>query len=220
MPDLNKPSLDSAFHTLTKRMVRLLEHANAVTPIVRQKSDLAPELADALILVVRLEAFFNAVVSLGTRHREQTVRRELVKRGLKHARNCSLPELVKLIRSKISFENNGAKLDELFQLMFGCSVWPSNDVRDVVLDLVLLRNMIVHNSGEDFSQDGVAMASYARQFRRADVLQISDYGGLAVYRVDPYKMLTLMRDAALSIVALATYLEVKLIKDTGWTTRG
>jgi hypothetical protein len=60
--------------------------------------------------------------------------------------------------------------NRVFRLILRCSVWPSNEVRDVVLDLALLRNLIVHNSRQDWSQDGVMPAAYAAQFRGADVL--------------------------------------------------
>jgi Domain of unknown function (DUF4160) len=45
-----------------------------------------------------------------------------------------------MVRRRVSFEDGGRRLDNLFKLIFTCSVWPSDDVRDVVLDLVLLRN--------------------------------------------------------------------------------
>jgi hypothetical protein len=74
MPDLNRPSLESAFHSLQQKMVQLLEYATVVTPCVKEEIRLLPELSDSVVVLVvsRLEAFFKDLVSLGTR--ELTVR--------------------------------------------------------------------------------------------------------------------------------------------------
>lgn len=74
--DLGRPSLKSAFQTIQRRMVQLLEYASVVVPSIREYPHLTPELADSVVVLVvaRLEAFFNDLVSLGTRHREDTLR--------------------------------------------------------------------------------------------------------------------------------------------------
>ena len=88
---------------------------------------------------------------------------------------------MRLVRRRVSFKDGGKRLDNLFRLLFECSVWPSEEVRDLVLGLALLRNLIVHNSGQDWSQDGVVPARYAPQFRRADVLSVRQYGAFAAH---------------------------------------
>lgn len=219
MPDPNRPSLESAFHTIQNRMVRLLNYATVVAPSVVDKPDLLPELADSVVVLVvsRLDAFFISLVSLGTRHRERTIRKHFCKHGHEQARNCDLPTLVKLVRRRVSFEDAGKRLDNLFRLIFQCSVWPSDDVRDVVLDLVLLRNLIVHSDGSDWSQDGVVAAAYATQFRRADVLSVRRYGEFTVYSVDHYRSLLFVKDATMNVVEQLKYLEARLVRDMGWT---
>jgi hypothetical protein len=217
-PDPDRPSLESAFHTIQSRMVRLLNYATAVAPAVKDKPDLLPELADSVVVLVvsRLDAFLISLVSLGTRHRETAVRKHLHKHGHPNARACDLPTLVRLIRRRVSFEDGGRRLDNLFRLVFRCSVWPSEDVRDIVLDLVLLRNLIVHSDGSDWSQDGAVTASYASQFRRADVLSIRKYGELAVYSVDHYRALLFVKEATLNIVEQLRHLEAALVRDMSW----
>jgi len=216
--DLGRPSLKSAFQTIQRRMVQLLEYASVVVPSIREYPHLTPELADSVVvlIVARLEAFFNDLVSLGTRHREDTLRKHFQKNGHKDARTCDLPTLVTLVRGRVSFENGGKRLDNLFLLMFQCSVWPSSDVRDVVLDLVLLRNLIVHNCGIDWSQDSVVPAAYASQFRAADVLSVRRYGEFAVYSVDHYKALLFVKDATLNVVKQLQYLEQHLVNNMTW----
>jgi hypothetical protein len=218
MPDLNRPSLDSAFHSIQRRMVQLLEYATMAAPLVAQDPKLLPELADSVVVLVvaRLDGFFQDMVSLGTRHRERVVRKHFHKHGNERARSCDLPTLIKLVRSRVSFESGGKRLDNLFQVIFQCSVWPSAEVRDVVLDLALLRNFIVHNSGQDWSQEGMTSAAYAAQFRGADVVSTRRYGEFAVYSVDHYKALLFVRNATLCVVDQLKYLEERIVRDTSW----
>jgi hypothetical protein len=199
-------------------MTRLLEFATAAAPAVGERVDLLPELADGVVVlaVARLEAFLIELVSLGTRHREDTVRRQFAKQGDSHARNCDLRGLVKLVRRRVSFKDAGRRLDNVFQLIFQCSAWPSDDVRDAVLDLVLLRNLIVHSDGHDWSQDAVVAPAYAAQFKRADVLSVRRYGDLAVYSVDHFKALLFLREAITAVVSQLTHLEARVVKTTDW----
>jgi hypothetical protein len=159
MPEPNRPSFEGAFEAFNRRMMQLLTYATTVAPSVKDDPALLPELADSLVVlaVARLEGFFMTLVSIGTQHREQVVRRHFYyKRKFKEALTCDRPTLIKLARSRVSFE--GKRLDNLFRLLFDCSVWPSDEVRDGVHDLVLLRNLIVHREGSDWSQDGVVPA--------------------------------------------------------------
>ena len=219
MPDLDRRSLESAFHTLERRMVQLLDYASAVAPRVKDNPQLLPELADSVVVLVmaRLDGFFNDLVSLGTRYRERSIRQRLQRDGHEQARTCDLPALVQLVRRRVSFEDGGKRLDNLFRLVFQCSVWPSEEVRDVVLDLALLRNLIVHNSGQDWSQEGVVSARYAAQFRRADVLSVRQYKEFSAYTVDHYKALLFVKDATLGVVEQLKYLEQRLVRDMSWT---
>src|SRR5688500_15752996 len=75
MADLNRPSLASAFHNIQGRMVQLLEYGSAVAPCLKEDPRLVEELADSIVVLVvsRLDGFFNNLVSLGTRHREQAI---------------------------------------------------------------------------------------------------------------------------------------------------
>jgi hypothetical protein len=85
-------------------MMRLLEFASAVAPSVKEHPHLLPELADSVVVLVRLDGFFNDLISVGTRYRELTVREYLDERGNKHARTCDVPTLVKLARQLVSFK--------------------------------------------------------------------------------------------------------------------
>jgi hypothetical protein len=163
MSDLNGPSLESAFHTIKRRMAALLEYANVALSAIKDEPTLLAEHADSVIVlaVSRLDWFFQDVVSLGVRHRDHVLRRHFAKHGHKNAMGCDLPTLVKMLRRRVSIKDGGSRLDSIFRLMFRCSVWPTDEIRDTVLDLVLLRNFIVHGSGQDWSHDGSMPADYA-----------------------------------------------------------
>jgi hypothetical protein len=89
-------------------MVALLEHASAARPAIGDEIRLLPELSASVVVlaVARLDSFFNDVVSLGTRHREQTLRKYFAKHGQKSAQSCDLPALVKMVRRRVSFEDS------------------------------------------------------------------------------------------------------------------
>jgi hypothetical protein len=218
MADLNRPPLTTAFRTVQRRMTALLEFANAATSVVQGNIELIDELSDSVIVlaVSRLEAFFIDVVSLGTRHREAVLRRHFAKHGHASARTCDLPALVTLVRRRFTFEHDGKRLDNLFQLIFRCSVWPTDDARARVLDLVLLRHFIVHSNGQDWSQDGAVVAAYANQFRVADVLEVVRLGKFATYSGNPYKALLFCREALLGVVEMLKYLEQRIVRDQSW----
>lgn len=206
--------LSTEFRDFEGQMVRLLDYANVVAPSLKAQPRLLPEFSDSMVIlaVTRLDSFFRSLVSLGTRAREQQIRRHFQKHGNKDARTCDLPSLVKLVRGRVSFEDGGKRLDNLFRLVFEYSVWPSDEIRDLVMDLVRLRHFIIHSSGQDWSQAGVSQAAYASQFKRANVIDVRRYGNLATYSVDHYKTLLFLRDAVQAIVEQAKYLETHLCR--------
>jgi hypothetical protein len=218
MPDLNRPSMEGAFSNVKKRMIALLQYANAALLAVKDEPTLLAEHADSVIVlaVARLDWFFQDAVSIGTLYREEVLRKHFAKHGERDATECDLPTLVKKVRRRVSFKDDGARLDNVFRLMFQCSVWPTDEIRDCVLDLVLLRNFVVHGRGQDWSHDGRMSADYAPQFRRADVLDVRRYGAIAVYSVDSYRALQFFRSAIQCIIQQLQYLEERLVRDLNW----
>ena len=172
-----------------------------------------------VLAVSRLDGFFQNLVSLGTRYREGAVRKHLAMRGDREATTCDLPALVKKTRRLVSFRKRAARLENIFGIIFGCSPWPTEDIRDTVLDLVLLRNLVVHASGEDWSEDGHVTAEYAPQFRCAEVLTVRRYGTYAVYSVDDYEALQFFQGAIQCVIQQMQYLEARLVQDSSWAER-
>lgn len=217
--ELDLASLRNTFQTVQRQTVQLLQFARLVVPIVQENPKYAQELSDSLVVlvVVRLEAFYTNLLSHGARHREGAVRKHLVKNGYPDAKACILPQLVRLVRSQVSFKKEGAKIDRLCRLMFQQPLWVSADVRDVILDLVLLRNLVVHNAGGEWSQDEVIEATYGTQFRTCEVLTVKRYGEFVVYNVDYFKSLQFMQKAVLSIVEELRYLNEHVVNRLAWT---
>lgn len=218
MDDLNRPSLQGAFDDTLKKMIALLEYATVAAPSLSSDVRVLEVLSDSVVVlaVARLEGFFVHVVSLGARHKEPTLRAHFIEHNHPEASSCNLPALIKLARRRVKFDKGAKRLANLFQLMFKCDLWPSGEVRDTVLDLVLLRNMLVHNDGADVSHEGEITADYATQFRRADVLTVRRFGTLAVYRVDRYRALMFVREALSAVIEQLRFLEKALVKDMTW----
>ncbi len=116
----------------------------------------------------------------------------------------------------MSFQKGGNRLDGVFRLVFRRTVWASPEVRDVLLDLVLLRNFIVHSDTADWSQQDSVLATDGTQFRVADVLATKKYGEFTVYRVDHYKALLFIKEAVLALVEQFKYLEASVVHDLAW----
>jgi len=214
----HEPSLEIAFDGFLGQLHHLVDYGNAVAPVVHGNPKMVAELRDAMIvlLVARLDWFYQSLLSLAVRHREADIRALLVNDRKPEAASCSMPALVRLIRRKVKFKDDARVLDNTCRRIFGCSVWPNDQVRDVVLDLVHLRNMIVHVDGHDWSQDGVHQADLAGQFRGADVLDGTRYGQFVTYSVNSMKAMVFMRAATVAIVEQVQYLRARIVDDTAW----
>ena len=105
-------------------------------------------------------------------------------------------------------------MSRIFDALFGCSPWPSAEVRDVILDLVTVRNMIVHQGAAEVGDEGVG--PYAHQFRRADLFNVRHYGEFSIHEIDPLKALLFYRDALPQMQAQAHILSEKLVKSDEW----
>src|SRR3972149_6435310 len=99
MPDLNRPPLDSAFHSIQRRMVQLLEYATTAAPLVAHDPKLLPELADSVVVLVVAppRGVFHGLVRPGPAARGACCKEPPPQHGHVPARSCDLPTLVKLV---------------------------------------------------------------------------------------------------------------------------
>jgi hypothetical protein len=214
------PTMEAPLFFHEQRLQEAISYMQAVTPCIAGKPALLRVFVDSSIVlaVAQLEAFLRSLVGTAAHVRHAALRKHLARNASRHeqaqVRTCDLQQLVRLAGRRVSFENQGKAIDRLFAVLFGCSPWPSHDQRDVVVDMAMVRNMIVHHGGTDVGLGDVGQ--YARQVRRSDVLTVRRYGDLAVYEVDSPKALLLYRDAMQALVAQTYHLREQLVKSDAW----
>jgi hypothetical protein len=151
-----------------------------------------------------MEDFLASLVGSAARDREAELRQHLSK-GLTEqerttVRTCDIPVLVQMAKRRVDFRKKGARLEGLFQVTFSCSPWPDVDTLTTINDLVLVRQVIVHQGGGD-------LGSYANQVRQPGLFTVRDYQGLKVYWLAHLQVLILYREALSALNAQLQYLE-------------
>lgn len=214
------PTLESPFFFYQRRLSGAAAYIEAVTPYVVQNPASLRVLVDGSIVlaIAYLEDFLGSILGLASHHRQAALRRFFGKHGSTDERaraaTCDLPALIGMARRRLSFKKQGAPIERIFSVLFGCSPWPSDGVRDVVLDLVLIRHMIVHAGG---AEAGIGRTrQYAAQLRRTEVLTVRAYGEYSTYHVDPWKALLLYRDAMVALESLLHHLRKELVESDRW----
>jgi len=96
------------------------------------------------------------------------------------------------------------------QVLFGFAPWPDRDVYELICDLVLLRNVFVHE-GE------AVLADHATQAYRSGLFTSKSYGEFTVYRVDYGHALILLRDATVGLKRQVEYIRAELFSRPEWT---
>jgi len=214
------PPMTTALDGYNSRLREMAEYNTAVLPYIAERRAGLRVLVEASIVlsVAYLDDFLKALVGTAAPHREKALRRYLTKNGSdeakRQARTCDLLTLVKIAKSRLSFQKGGASIDGIFRAEFGFSPWPSEEVRDVILDLSLVRNMIIHAGSAEVGVGDVGQ--YARQIRSADVFTVSRYDELVIHRVDPFKALKFHHAALTVLVTQVDYLRKQLVESNEW----
>jgi hypothetical protein len=98
-----------------------------------------------------LDDFLNCMVGLASAHREREFRDFLAAHGDDPERaasqSCSLGELMRFARRRVTFKERGKKLAGICQLLLDAAPWPDEETRRYVCDLVRVRNIVVHHGG-------------------------------------------------------------------------
>ena len=153
MPSRSK--LDACSNRYAHQITKLQTFVLVVqTPIQESgKLDVVHTLRElvTVTVVAHLEEFLNCAVGLAAFHREEEFRDFLAAHGNDHEKavsaTCNLGELMLFARRRISFKERAKKLDRICQFLFQASPWPDEDTQRYLLDLVRVRNIIVHDGG-------------------------------------------------------------------------
>jgi len=101
----------------------------------------------------------------------------------------------------------------LFNVLFEMTPWPSDETHHTILDLVLLRNIFVH-------EGAAVLGEHAEQAHRRGLFSTTQYGDLpTIYHVEHLHVLVLVRDGLVRMKSQADYLRQKLSEQDQWQQR-
>src|SRR5207247_2585383 len=126
------------------------DYLNAMSPCIEKQPQAFALFVESLTItaVTVHEHFLASLVAGAAHHRHAALRKHFAEEGndneKKVAADCDLRALIRLAKRRLSFKKGGARMATLFELLFGLSPWPSQVVHHTILDLVLARNIFVH----------------------------------------------------------------------------
>jgi hypothetical protein len=215
--------VEGPFRSFEQRLGAMKDYMYAMMPGVRQQPAALSVFVHSCVVLTTAQygEFLRALVGTAAGHREEALRRHVVKTApperrleVKHLDRVSL---VREAKNRLSFKNGGRRIAALFQATFGCVPWPSDEVRDLLSDLVVIRNMIVHEGSGEVGIGHVGL--YAGQLRRADVFNVSRYDDWSVNHLDPMKTLRFFTQAVGAIATSFHHLEERLVTNDEWLDR-
>lgn len=219
---MSGPFLETAFFGYNTRFAGLESYTKAVVGYVLQLPLAERERAcgvfaqgSIVLAIAYLEDFLQGLIGMATRPREKALRRYLAKDGTPDHRAkvtaCSIPELVKFAKARISFRQ-GKRIESIYQAVFACSPWPSDDVRDLIMELARVRHVIVHSGSADVGIEDVG--PYVSQLRRAaDVFNVRTYGEFTTYTFNAEAALRFFMTALMAMQSQKDHLRKSLATD-------
>jgi hypothetical protein len=194
------------FYVYRDKISKMDAYVDVMSPVITANGGQLPIFVESIVVltVAYMEDFLASLVGSAAREREVELRKHL-SNGLTEQKRttvitCDIPALVQLAKRRVDFRKRGARLESLFQVVFGCSPWPNVGTFTIINDLVLVRQVIVHHGGGD-------LGSYANQVHQSGLFTVRDYQGLKVYRLAHLQVLMLYREALSALNAQLQYLE-------------
>ena len=204
-----------------KRLDETTSYLDAVIPLVAANPSLVRIITESNFALAQAyyAYFLRSLLASGARWRQKELKKHLCKNATREdqarIRTADLPSLIHEIKRRFSFSRHARSIDGMFRAVFGFAAWPSEDLRERILDLVRVRNLMIHESGVDLGlgKPGVAAA----QLRKKEVLETTSYGEYTIYRIDHRRaLLELFPDAYRALQSQMLYLRDELSKDASW----
>jgi hypothetical protein len=209
-------TVETSFGGNEMQVARVAEYLNAISPCVEQQPQAFPLFVESLTITTLAlhEHFLASLVAGAAHHCQPVLRKYFAEAGndnqKKIAADCDFGTIIRLAKSRLSFKQGGARIAKMFELLFGLSPWPSDEVHHTILDLVLLRNIFVH-------EGAAVLGEHAEQAYRSGLFSTRKYGDLpTIYHVEHLPVLLLLRDALVGMKAQAEYLRQKLSEQEQW----
>lgn len=133
-----------------------------------------------------LEEFFGCIILIATGRKEKLMREYFLVNGSDKAKQdikkgCNLGTLVKHAKSEISFKDEAKKIERIFNHLYSISPFPDKTTKDIILDMVLVRNIIIHEGGWPNEH-------HQKQVRTSGAIKISNTINLPGGEVSFYKL--------------------------------
>jgi hypothetical protein len=117
-----------------------------------------------LRLVSFIEEYLSCLIGMASCYEEKLILKYFTKYGSESKRNkvkkgCNLGELWRLAASEISFKDQAKKLKRIFNYIFGFSPFPDLKTENLILDMIRIRNVIVHSGSWPTKAHAMQMAT-------------------------------------------------------------
>jgi hypothetical protein len=200
---------EPTFYLYDRQIGRVVDYMDGVIPHLLKAQTGVPVFVESMtvIMVARFEHFATSLVASAVRSRESVARDHFRRHGNPDespvAQSCDLRELIRMARRRVSLKKGGRRFESLFGVLFGFSPWPNDVTLTTIADLVLLRNIFVH-------EGDTVLDEHARQMHRQAVFARRDRGGTAIYSVDYAAALPFLRDAIVALKAQSDHVKAEL----------
>jgi len=215
--------IEGPFRGFEQRLSAMKDYMYAMHPGITQQPTALPVFVQSCVVLTTAQysEFLRALVGTAAGHREAQLRKHLVKTAPRDRRlqvkHLDRVALAREAKNRLSFKDGARRIAALFIAIFGCPPWPPEEVRDLLSDLVVIRNMIVH---EGDAEVGIGhIGHYAAQLRKAEVFKVSGYGDWNINHLDPMKTLFFFNQAVQGIATSFHYLEERLVSSDDWLRR-
>jgi hypothetical protein len=216
--------LAAAFGVYLERLSQLKAYCAAVIPFVlsqptseREKARYSFTESAVVLAIAYLEDFLRSLVGMAARSREKSLRKHLLQGASDSQRRLILQsdiyQLSKRARDRITFKQ-GARIDAVFDALFGCSAWPSTEAKDMIMSLALVRQLVVHMGSADVGIG--AEGSYAQRLRDQGIFRTTTYGDWSVHTLAPEPTLVLFNKTMGALVEQFVYLKARVADDDAW----
>lgn len=209
---------ESAFSVYLEKFPRMTDYTAAVTPHLSDAPAGIPLFIDSTVVLMMAwhEEFLKSIVANGILRKQNEARAYFAANGdpdeRGRASGCSLAELLQMGRRRVTFKKRGAAAERVFFYLFGFSLWPSDQVRDQIVDLNVLRQLVVHHGGT------VLGDSYWDQLTDKSLVETTQYDSLPpILRIDYHRCLTgFLKDAFLALAGQAFFVRGEMLKRPEW----
>jgi len=181
---------DACFNRFSFQITKMGKYVSITIPIVEKLKDkdiMQFALEYILIRIISfIEEFLGCIILIGGCWQEALLRSYFLTHGSDKVKTdvqggCNLGSLIHYAKSEISFKENAKKIERIFQHLFGLSPFPDQKTKDIILDMILVRNVIIHEGGWPSEQ-------HFRQVRTSGAIKISRTINIYVGETSFYKL--------------------------------